>query len=161
MKRGESLVFGAIAVFVAAGVLWTALKSPAPHQGDVPFHSTAPAKLREAAGDLIRRYGCRECHSLSTVRSLLQAVPAPMLDGIGSLRSEAWLYDYLSAADPQSKLASRLKREYRMPSYASLPEAERRTLASYLASLRVDDWYLDQTRRLEHDKLTGEDTAEK
>jgi len=91
----------------------------------------------------------------------MQAVPAPMLDGIGSLRSEAWLFAYLSAENPQSILPSRLKPEYRMPSFARLSDAERRTLAGYLASLQVKDWYLEQTRRLEHDKLTGEDTAEK
>jgi len=84
-----------------------------------------------------------------------------MLDGIGSLRSEEWLYAYLSAGNPQSILPSRLKPEYRMPSYSHLSDAQRHTLASYLASLRVKDWYLEQTRRLEHDKLTGEDTAEK
>jgi len=82
-------------------------------------------------------------------------VPSPMLDGMGSLRDEAWLYAYLSAPDPQSILPSRLKKEYRMPSYAGLPEAERRTLAAYLASLRVRDWYLAETRRMEQEKLTG------
>ena len=48
-----------------------------------------------------------------------------------------------------------------MPSYAALPEADRATLADYLASMQVKDWYLDQTRRLEHDKLTGDSTADK
>jgi hypothetical protein len=46
-----------------------------------------------------------------------------------------------------------------MPSYANMPEADRRLLANYLASLKVKDWYLEQTKNEEHDKLTGEDTA--
>lgn len=86
----------------------------------------------------------------------MQAVPAPALDGIGSLRDEKWLFDYLSAVNPQSILPSRLKQEYRMPSYADLPENDRRTLARFLGALKVKDWYLDETRAAECRKLTGE-----
>jgi hypothetical protein len=161
VKRGEWFVLGAIAVVVGGGVASSLLRTSGPRDREIPFYSTASAPLAASAGDLLRRYNCRSCHSLWTTRDLMQAVPAPMLDGIGALRSEAWLYAYLSAPDPQAILPSRLKREYRMPSYAALTETERRTLAGYLASLQVKDWYLEQTRRLEHDKLTGEDTADK
>jgi sulfur-oxidizing protein SoxX len=161
VKRGELAVLGAIVLLVVAGVLRATLQRPALHDREIPFYSTATHNVDEAANDLIRQYNCRQCHSLWSTRDMTQAVPAPMLDGIGALRSEVWLYDYLTAADPQAILPSRLKPQYRMPSYARLGEGERRTLASYLASLRVKDWYLEQTRRLEHDKLTGEDTAEK
>lgn len=161
MKKGELVVLGVIGVLVAAAVLRAVVQRPTARDREIPFYSTAPAAVATAASDLIRQHSCRQCHSLWTTRDPLQAVPAPMLDGIGSLRSEAWLFDYLSAADPQRILPSRLKPEYRMPSFANLSDAERHTLASYLASLQVKDWYLDQTRRLEHDKLTGDDTAEK
>jgi len=161
VKRGERAVLALIGVLVAAAVLRALLHPATRRDGEIPYFSTAPAPLAQQAGDLLRRYNCRECHSLWSTRDLTQAVPAPMLDGIGALRSEAWLYAYLSAADPQAILPSRLKRQYRMPSYAALPEEERRQLAGYLASLQVKDWYLEQTRRLEQDKLTGSDTAEK
>lgn len=161
MKKGERVLIGVVAALLAGGVVRALLQRPVPHQNEIPFYSTASPELATAAGDLVRRYACRDCHSLWSTRNLMQAVPAPMLDGIGALRSEAWLYDYLSARDPQSVLPSRLKPEYRMPSFASMPKDERRTLARYLASLQVRDWYLDQTRRLEHDRLTGEQTAEK
>jgi hypothetical protein len=161
VKRGERAVLALVGVLVAAGVLRALLQKPDPRAGEIPFFSTAAPADASAAGDLLRRYHCRDCHSLWSTRDLTQAVPAPMLDGIGTLRSETWLYGYLSAPDPQALLPSRLKPEYRMPSYAALPEIERRRLAAYLASLQVKDWYLEQTRRLEHDKLTGEDTAEK
>ena len=82
-----------------------------------------------------------------------------MMDGIGSLHTEKWLYDYLSATNPQSIIPSRLKKKYQMPSFAGMPDEDRKILASYLASLKVKDWYLDQTKKEEHDKLTGEDTA--
>jgi len=107
------------------------------------------------AMDIIRSSNCKSCHSLWTLKDVLQSVPAPMLDGIGALRSEAWIYDYLSAPDPQAVLPSRLKKEYRMPSYAKLSDEERHLLSKYLASLQVKDWYLDQTRKLEYEKLTG------
>ena len=42
-----------------------------------------------------------------------------------------------------------------MPSYATLPEGERHLLAQYLASLKVKDWYFDQTKKAEYEKLTG------
>jgi len=60
---------------------------------------------------------------------------------------------------PQSagNIAFRLKLEYRMPSYAQLPENERRLLASYMASLKVQDWYLEETRKAEYVKLTGKE----
>ena len=87
----------------------------------------------------------------------MQAVPAPSLDGIGSLRDEAWFYRYLSAPSPQDILPSRLKAKYQMPSYADLPESERKILAAYLASLKVEDWYLEEVRKAEYEKLTGKD----
>lgn len=161
MKKGERILIGAIGLLVALAVVRALWQRPTARDAEIPFYSTAPSALARSASDLIREHSCRNCHSLWTMRAPLQAVPAPMLDGIGSLRSEAWLFAYLSAENPQSILPSRLKPEYRMPSYARLPEAERRALASYLASLQVKDWYLEQTRRLEHDKLTGESTAEK
>jgi hypothetical protein len=87
----------------------------------------------------------------------MKAVPAPILDGMGSLRSEDWLYQYFSAINPQAILPSRLKKEYQMPSYAHLPDSERRLLARYMASLKVQDWYLEETRKAEHEVLTGQE----
>jgi sulfur-oxidizing protein SoxX len=160
VKRGEAAVLAALVLLAGVALVRAALHHPAEHETDIPFYSTADAPTAQAAGDLIRREGCRSCHSLWTLRDMMQAVPAPMLDGMGALRDEAWLYAYFSSPDPQSVLRSRLKREYRMPSYARLPEPERRLLARYLASLQVKDWYLAETRRLEQEKLTGAAPAE-
>jgi hypothetical protein len=85
----------------------------------------------------------------------MQTVPAPALDGIGSLRSEKFFYEYFSAEDPKTILPSRLKEEFQMPSYAHLPEEDRRILAAYMSSLKVEDWYLEETRKREYEKLTG------
>jgi hypothetical protein len=161
LKTGERIVLAALALLVLGGVAVSVLHPVSKRDGEIPFYSTATAELGAQAGDILRRQACRDCHSLWTTRDLMQAVPAPMLDGMGSLRDREWLYTYLSAENPQALLPSRLKKEYRMPSYASLPEHDRAVLADYLASLKVKDWYLDQTRRLEHDKLTGESTADK
>ena len=161
LKTGERVVLGSLVLLVAAGAIMAMLRPATQRDREIPFYSTAPAALGARAGDLLRQLSCRNCHSIWTTRDLMQAVPAPMIDGIGSLRTRDWIYAYLSAPDPQSILPSRLKREYRMPSYAALPEADRATLADYLASMQVKDWYLDQTRRLEHDKLTGDSTADK
>lgn len=161
LRKGERAVLAAIGLLVCAGVIRATVQRPQAHDREIPYFTTATPALSEQAAQLLRENGCRSCHSLWTTRDATQAVPAPMLDGMGALRSQAWLFDYLSAPDPQAILPSRLKKEYRHPSYAALPEPDRRVLAQYLASLQVKDWYLDQTRRLEHDKLTGDDTAEK
>lgn len=88
---------------------------------------------------------------------MLQAVPAPALDGIGSWRDQEWIYAYLSTENPQLVLPSRLKKEYQMPSYATMPDRDRRILAKYLSSLKVEEWYLDEARQAECRKLTGGD----
>lgn len=158
MRKGEVLILGLIGLSIAVLAL---MRRPVEEADrgvkEIPFYTTADAALREKAGRIYRRNGCKRCHSLWSTRDVMQAVPAPALDGIGSLRDEAWFYRYFSAEDPQSILPSRLKSEYRMPSYAYLTEGERRTLARYMASLKVKDWYLEEVRKAEYEKLTGKE----
>lgn len=56
---------------------------------------------------------------------------------------------------PAGHRAFETEKSYRMPSYAHLSEQERQTLAAYVASLKVQDWYLEETRKAEYEKLTG------
>jgi L-cysteine S-thiosulfotransferase len=159
MKLGEKIVFTVIAIVVVGFMgrnLWRLNTIQEVDKG-IPYYSTASATLERAAMDIYRHQNCKSCHSLWTVRDLMKAVPAPILDGIGSLRSEDWLYQYFSAINPQAILPSRLKREYQMPSYAQLSESERRLLARYMANLKVQDWYLEETRKAEHEILTGQE----
>lgn len=155
MKRGEKVILALIGLVVLAGTLSSLFHVEEQHDRDIPFYSTATPEVARKAMDIYRNNGCKNCHTLWTLQNMLQSVPAPMLDGIGALRTEAWLYEYLSSANPQLVLPSRLKKEYRMPSYANLSDDERHLLANYLASLKVKDWYLDQTRKSELEKLTG------
>lgn len=155
MRLGEKLIVGLIGAVVLFGVVRSLVHVEKKHDMEIPYYSTASNEVATAAMDVYHRNDCKDCHSLWTLKNMLESVPAPNLDGIGSIRSEAWLYDYLSSVNPQSTLASRLKKKYRMPSYASLAETDRRLLAKYLASLKVKDWYLEQTKKLEYEKLTG------
>lgn len=159
MRKGEIGIFVVMAVIIASFITVNAFRQSQEEGVDkgIPFYSTASPELKAKGSELYRRLACRDCHTLWGVRNPMQAVPAPALDGIGSIRSEAWMYDYLSAENPQSILPSRLKLEYQMPSYANLPEAERKTLAAYLSNLKVEDWYLDQARKAEYEKLTGQE----
>lgn len=167
MQRGERITLVFIVLFSAYLVFdrtWPLLKPKEPDPG-IPFYSTAAPALKAKAGKLIDELHCKQCHDLwgrkivaISVNSLMRQnmdVPAPRLEGIGSLRSEKWLYRYFSAKDPQKILSSRLKKEFRMPSYAGLPEHERRTLAAYMSSLKVKRWYLRQTKKAEYEVLTG------
>ena len=162
MKRGEAVTLAVIGVVVAGLVARNIITLRHQSQPDpgIPFYTTADPALLRQAGDLYRANNCRQCHSLWTVKSAFESVPAPALDGIGSLRSEQWFYQYFSAADPQDILPSRLKPEYRMPSLAALPEEERRVLARYMASLKVKDWYLEGARAAEYEKLTGKEYSQ-
>lgn len=159
MKRGEIAVLGVMVVLVGVSLVLNLARKENKAEPDlgIPFYSTATDDIARDAMDIYRKYDCKSCHSLWTVRNMLENVPAPKLDGIGSIRSEEWLYNYFSAENPQSILPSRLKQQFRMPSYAKLPEKDRRILASYMASLKVKDWYLQETRKAEYEKLTGKE----
>jgi len=157
MKQGEKIILGGIVFAVLATAGYKLLTREGGPDKGIPFHSTASPELAEAATAIYKRNDCKDCHSLWTERDMLQAVPAPALDGIGSLHDEEWFYTYFSAPDPQKIIPSRLKKQYRMPSFAKLPDQERRTLARYMASLKVEDWYLPETRKSEYEKLTGKD----
>lgn len=159
MQRGELATISVIVVIatVLLGIrTWEVLKPKEPDPG-IPFYSNAKPGLKQEAGKLIDNLQCKTCHKLWG-RSLMQMsmnVPAPRLDGIGSLRSEEWFYKYLSSKNPQEILPSRLKKEFRMPSYASLSDKERHVLAAYLSSLKVEKWYLQETKKAEYKALTG------
>jgi len=157
MKRGEkNLLIGIGAVVVVLmivnGVRQGSVKE---HDRELPFYTTADHDLEHRGGMLYKDLGCRECHSLWSMRDILRNVPAPALDGMGSLRDREWLYKYFSAENPQAILPSRLKKEYQMPSYAKLDEAQRNLLTDYIFSLKVRDWYLEDARAAECRKLTG------
>ncbi|MEO5702474.1 MAG: cytochrome c [Gammaproteobacteria bacterium] len=159
MRKGEKWILVIIGALVGLAMVknaWQLSNQTEPDPG-IPFYSTASPVLSRAGSDLYRSLRCKDCHSLWTVRNMLEFVPAPALDGIGSLRTEAWFYSYFSAKHPQSILPSRLKQEYQMPSYAHLPEQDRKVLAAYMASLKVKDWYLEETKKAEYEKLTGKD----
>lgn len=157
MRKGEKVILAGSVLAVAAVI---AIKFSLGHfdisgEKGIPFYTNASAELKAAATRVYNAQNCKNCHSLWTVRSMLQHVPAPALDGIGSLHDENWFFAYFSAADPQTILPSRLKKEYQMPSFAELPEQERRLLAQYMASLKVEDWYFPQVKKDEYEKLTG------
>ncbi len=159
MKRGEKGILIGIAVVVLVLMgrnLWHIERGHDIDKG-IPYYSTASEQIASSAMDVYRQQGCKNCHSLWTVRNMLENVPAPILDGIGSLRTEEWLFKYFSSPNPQEILPSRLKPEYRMPSYADLSVSDRKLLAKYMASLKVKDWYLEETRKAEYEKLTGKD----
>ena len=145
-----------LVVALVVGVAQSIIK-PTKNNGEkgLPFYSTANKQVLQKGSDLYHSLQCRNCHVVWSVKSLYETVPAPSLDGIGSLRSEAWLYRYFSSENPQSMLPTRLKAKFKMPSYAGLSEPERRLLAKYFSSLRVKDWYLNETIRAEQKKLTG------
>lgn len=160
MRRGEKAIIAFIVLVVGGTMVKNLVGNMGAKETDreLPFYSTANAEEGHEALELMRVNNCKYCHSLwGTSGSFMQNVPAPRLDGIGAIRDEAWFYNYLSSPNPQSILPSRLKKEYQMPSFASVPEKDRRLMARYLASLKVKDWYLQDTKKAEFEKLTGKE----
>ena len=156
MRAGDRLIAGMIGLVVLVAVgkgIYTA-NHPLEDKG-IPFYSTLSEEAQSKGSDLYRELGCRDCHTIWAVKNVMETVPAPSLDGIGSLRSEAWLYAYFSAENPQSIIPTRLKKKYGMPSYAHLSEEQRHLLAEYFAAMKVKDWYLDEVKAAEYKKLTG------
>ena len=161
MRRGEKGILIAMVVIVGAAMVKRMMENESVNMArdrEIPFYTTFSKADNEKALQLVRDNHCKDCHSLwGGAASMMQSVPAPRLDGIGSIRGEQWFYTYLSAKDPQSILPSRMKPEFKMPSYASLPDAERHDIAKYLASLKVKNWDLTETRKAEYEKLTGKE----
>ena len=156
MKAGEKNILIGIVVFMAVVMAYrTFVISRDGGDKGIPFYSTASKELQNEALLLMKKLKCRDCHTLWTQRNIMKTVPSPPLDGIGSLRDEDWFFNYFSAKDPQAILPSRLKPEFRMPSYVALQEDQRRLLAKYMGSLKVEDWYLEDTKKKEYEKLTG------
>ena len=158
MKKGEKgiLIVMGIAIVLAGAIKGYGVSTQEEKDKGIPYYSTASKELAQQARYLMSKYKCHDCHSLWTKRSIMQSVPAPALDGIGSLKTEDWLYNYFSAENPQSIVPTRLKKEFQMPSFAETPEQDRRILAQYMASLKVEGWYLEETKKRAYEKLTGE-----
>jgi len=159
MKTGEKVIFGGLFVFAILAVSFKIWQGMTDEEGDpgIPFYTTADTELTDKASLIIKKNNCKDCHSLWATRDLTQNVPAPRLDGMGTLKTEQWLYEYFSSENPQSILPSRLKQKYRMPSFAHLSEEDRRVLTAYIFSLKVEDWYLDEALKHEYVKLTGKE----
>ncbi len=159
MRKGERNILVGITRTVVSWMILSGLRKKRERKKDrpLPFYTTSTDQQNRQAMDIYRRYDCKSCHALWTVKDIMRTVPAPALDGIGSLKSRDWLYRYLSSDNPQDILPSRLKAEFRMPSYASMPKDELNILVDYLASLKAKDWYLEDLRRSECRKLTGEE----
>ena len=157
MRKGEKGILMGIGIFAVIAMIGKAvlIQHQDPHAGKIPFYSKAPKEMATKAAHLVREYNCRDCHTYWGKHNIMNSVPAPSLDGIGSLKSEEWIYSYLSAKDPQKIVPSRMKMEFQMPSYADMPEADRKLLAQYLASMKVEDWFFDETKKSEYEKLTG------
>ena len=157
MRAGEKGILIFIAVLVIGMMGYKVLRNVVDEKDPgIPFYTSASPELKRQAEALYKKLECSQCHSLWMVRNMMETVPAPPLDGIGSLRDEKWFFEYFSAENPQAILPSRLKVEFRMPSYAHLSDNERRILAAYMSSLKVQPWYLEETKKREFEKLTGE-----
>ena len=159
MRKGEKGIFAVMAVSIVI-LIGVKVYQNSKNEGEdpgIPFYSTASKEITNSAAKVMHFVECKKCHSIWGMKGFTQSVPAPSLDGMGMFRSEEWLYEYFSAENPQDILPTRLKPDFRMPSLSHLTDQERKDLASYIFSLKVEDWYLEETKKARYEKLTGKD----
>ena len=116
MRKGEIGIFAVMGLVVLATAAIKGYNKSTEEEPDkgIPFYTTASDDLAKQARALFSKYNCHACHSLWTKKSIMQNVPAPALDGLGSIRSEEWFYNYFSAESPQDILPTRLKKEFQI-----------------------------------------------
>ncbi|MDH5231815.1 MAG: cytochrome c [Gammaproteobacteria bacterium] len=161
MRKGEKniILIMVVSVVSLVGVKFYQNAGETEEDPGIPYYTTATPELTSAAATLLHKHNCQECHSLWATRDFTIAVPAPALDGEGSFRDRDWLAQYFDAAVPQDILPTRLKPQYRHPSYAHLSDEDKTTLTDYMFSLKVEDWYREQTEKRRFEKLTGKKWA--
>lgn len=130
MKKGEKVIWGFAALIAVAALYmgYVVYRAPAKLMPTYQVESEAAAR-----GELVyRENNCPACHRIWN----LGGSKGGALDGVGSRRDAEWLARYLSAGNPQRILPSTQKKIYRMPSFATLPEADRADLVAFLMSLK-------------------------
>lgn len=139
-KTGEKVLFGVVGVFIFLCFIgFVALesfrmKSAKPmYQIKTKFDFNAEGKL---GSELFRKNNCTDCH-----KALRNGTNMGLsLDGIGSARSEQWIYDFLRK--PEATYGAKTLDHGAYPKEASyvakMPEKDLHAIAVFISELKAD-----------------------
>lgn len=140
MKQGEKILFGITAAFIIVAVIAYILLELIRHNMDKPMfeqrtHYTLNAEGQRGSA-LFRTSGCTSCH-----RAMRNGTNMGLsLDGVGSMRTAEWLYDFL--LNPEQVYGSETVDHGPAPKEAAfvakLPAADLHAMAVFISELKSD-----------------------
>ncbi len=130
LKKGEMWMLVAMVFFVSLA----AYLSQGVEKDYNPYYQEI-TEASEKGHQVYRKYECYKCHRIIGMGHM----PGPKLDGLSNRRSREWLKTYLTSENPQKMIPSRFKKEFQMPSYATMPNSEMNQLLDYLGSLKMKE----------------------
>lgn len=140
LKQGEKVLFGIFGAFVVAAVIGYVVLEIVRHNLDKPmykvsthFDLTEEGKIGSA---LFRKSRCTSCHKAMRNGTNMGL----SLDGVGSKRTEEWLYAFL--LDPEATYESSTVDHGLPPKEAAyvaeMPKSELKSIAVFLSELKAD-----------------------
>lgn len=140
LKQGERLLFGVFGIFIAAALIGYVVLEVVRMNADTPmFTVKTHYKFSEEGlrgSQVFREARCTSCH-----RAMRNGTNMGLnLDGIGSKRTEEWIYTFL--VNPEATYGATTLDHGSAPKegayVARMPEGELRAIASFLSGLRSD-----------------------
>jgi hypothetical protein len=140
LKQGEKILFGITVAFIVVAVIAYAMLEVIRQHDDKPMfkvrtHYDLTAEGREGSA-LFRKHGCTSCH-----RAMNNGTNMGLsLDGVGSARTQAWLYDFLR--QPEKTYGSATVDHGAPPKEAAyvadIPDEELAAIATFISELKSD-----------------------
>ena len=140
LKQGEKILFGIAAAFIIVAVIAYVLMEVVRHNMDKPMfaqntHFTLSAEGQRGS-ELFRKSGCTSCH-----RAMRNGTNMGLsLDGVGSVRTAEWLYDFLRK--PEQVYGSETVDHGPSPKeaayVAALPSDDLHAIAMFISELKSD-----------------------
>jgi hypothetical protein len=140
LKQGEKILFGITVAFIVVAVIAYAMLEVIRQRDDKPMfkvrtHYELTAEGRKGSA-LFRQHGCTSCH-----RAMNNGTNMGLsLDGVGSARSQAWLYDFLR--HPEQTYGSSTVDHGAPPKEAAyvsdIPNEELAAIATFISELKSD-----------------------
>ena len=140
MKQGEKILFGITAAFIIVAIIAYVMLEVVRHNMDKPMfeqrthYDLTPEGQR--GSELFRTSGCTSCH-----RAMRNGTNMGLsLDGVGSVRTVEWLYDFLRT--PEQVYGSETVDHGPAPkeasSVAEMPAADLHAMAVFISELKSE-----------------------
>lgn len=142
MKPGEKLLFMVAGAFVVFAIIAFIIMQVVSAKSDKPiFETKTHANLSpegQKGSELFRTSGCTTCHR--ALREGTNMGQTADLDGVGSRRTLAWMYEFLQ--HPEKTYGSRTMDHGPAPKDAyyvsTMPKKELHAIATFLSELKSD-----------------------